>query len=62
MNKAKSFAVLLGGLLLMIFSATAPSGGGLPPLGNASATGLEMGGFMAFVVGFLGLARSPSSW
>lgn len=62
MNKARSFAVLLGGLLLMIFTAMAPLGGGLPLSGTASVTGLEMGGLMAFVVGFLGLSKGSSTW
>jgi hypothetical protein len=60
MNKASFFALLLGGLLLMLFGAVTP-GLGVQLFGPSNPTGLELGGLMAFVVGFLGLARGSST-
>ena len=61
MNKASFFALLLGGLLLMLFGAIAAPGLGVQLFGPSNPTGIELGGLMAFVVGFLGLARGSST-
>ena len=61
MNKTSFFALLLGGLLLMLFGAIAMPGPGVQVFGGANPTGIELGGLMAFVIGFLGLARGSST-
>lgn len=60
MNKASFFALLLGGLLLMLFGAAVSPGLGAQVFA-ANPTGLELGGLMAFAIGFLGLARGSST-